>query len=80
VQSENGKVEATEVAAWLIWSGEYAMWWRENAQGYSAQVGGAGRYTRSDAEAYIAGCGLEKKLEIVPDPYGPEAENCTHAA
>lgn len=66
--------KTTEPVAWLIWSGEHQAWWRENARGYSLQVGGAGRYTRSDAEAYIAASGPEKKLEIVPDPYGPFAE------
>lgn len=64
----------TEPAAWLIWSGEHKAWWRPDAKGYCVFVGSAGRYTRSDAQAWIDHAGPKKLLEMVPDPYGPYAE------
>ena len=66
--------QTTEPAAWLIWSGEHKAWWRSEARGYCEFVGGAGRYTRSEAQAWLDHAGQEKQLEIVPDPYGPFAE------
>lgn len=80
------KSQTAEPEAWLIWSGEHHAWWRKGQQGggngYAIGLGGAGRWTRSDAEAMTLHCGPEKKIDIVPDPYGPFAEDVepNHAA
>jgi hypothetical protein len=65
---------APEPAAWLIWSGEHRAWWRPDARGYCNVAGGAGRYTRQGAQAWLDHAGPEKQLEIVPDPYGTSAK------
>jgi len=70
----------TEPEAFLIWSGEHKAWWRKGSQGggngYAGQVGGAGRWTLTDAKALTQHCGPEKQIDIVPDPYGPFVEGC----
>lgn len=72
----------TEPAAWLIWCVRDNGWLRRAedgciARGVSGQVGGAGRWTRSEINTLmdraIAG------YDVVPDPYGPFAEQEFHA-
>jgi lysozyme len=64
-------------ACWHIWSGEHGMWWRRGAygrgEGYVGFLGQAGKWTRVEAEAMTRHCGPEKKIALVPDPYGPDA-------
>lgn len=35
--------------SYLIWSNEHRAWWRPDSQGYTVNMGGAGRYSREDA-------------------------------
>lgn len=63
---------------WLIWSGEHRAWWRRgedgSGTGYSRSLGGAGRWTKLGAVTMTAHCGPDKQIDIVPDPYGRDAE------
>ncbi len=63
---------------WHIWSGEYGMWLRRGnsglGEGYTSFLGQAGKWARSEAEAMTRHCGPEKKIALVPDPYGADAE------
>lgn len=46
-------------ARWLIYSiahsGEFALWWKPDARGYTTNLEEAGRYTESDAKGHEAG-------------------------
>jgi len=65
-------------AGYLIWSGEHRLWWRRDdmgrGSGYCKTIGAAGRWTLEDCERVSGHCGPEKQIEIVPDPFGPFAE------
>ena len=59
-----------DATCWLIWSGEHRAWWRPDARGYCEFLAGAGRYTFEEAAQITEHCGPEKKIDLVPDPYG----------
>jgi hypothetical protein len=42
------------VSAFLIWSNEHGMWWRDNESGYTQHIDEAGRYDRADADRIVA--------------------------
>jgi hypothetical protein len=71
-------VSKETAACWHIWSGEHRAWWRRGkgglGAGYVSFLGQAGKWTRLEAEAMTRHCGPEKKISLVPDPYGPDAE------
>ncbi|MCA0973452.1 hypothetical protein LCL99_03100 [Halomonas denitrificans] len=48
-----------------IWSGEWHMWWRCSAQGYTADMDEAGVFDAYDAWERVAHCGPEKKISLV---------------
>lgn len=48
----------------LIFSGEWHLYWRPNASGYTGEVLSAGIYERKEAEGRLAMAGPEKQLEI----------------
>lgn len=64
-------------ACWHIWSDEHQAWWRRaesgRGEGYVRFLGQAGKWTRDEAEAMTRHCGGEKKIRLIPDPYGPDA-------
>lgn len=66
-----------EAACWHIWSGEHRAWWRRDSAGrgagYVTFIDAAGKWTQAEAEAMTRHCGPEKKIMLIPDPYGPDA-------
>ena len=48
-----------------IWSGEWSMWWRPDAKGYTANIDEAGIYEAKDAWKACGHCGPEKKIRLV---------------
>jgi len=45
-----------------IWSGQWGMYWRPNAAGYTPNKTEAGVYTISDAYEATSHCGWEKRI------------------
>jgi hypothetical protein len=68
-ESQGELVRSVAADAVAIWSGEWEMWWRDDAAGYTRFTGSAGVYTRDEAHALTRHCGPEKKIEIKPHPY-----------
>ena len=62
---------------WLIYSGEHRTWWHRNDHGrgvgYVTMIESAGRWTHAEVETMTRYCGPDRKIELVPDPYGPDA-------
>lgn len=48
-----------------IYSGEYQLFWRPDACGYTNDRAEAGIWTREEGAARIKGCGPEKKLKLI---------------
>ncbi|MAR70751.1 hypothetical protein [Halomonas sp.] len=48
-----------------IWSGEWHMWWRPDARGYTPNQNEAGVYDTIEAWACVAHCGPDKKISLV---------------
>jgi hypothetical protein len=64
---------ADEMTCWLIWSLSGRAWWLPDGRGTTGFLSGAGRWTRADAERILA-CSAPGDIELVPDPYGSDAE------
>lgn len=45
-----------------IWSREHAAWWRSNGNGYTDDLGQAGKFTFADAYERTKHCGPEKQI------------------
>lgn len=52
-------------ARYHIWSGEYDLYWRPQAAGYTSSITEAGMWPIDDARRIASGCGPEKKIQII---------------
>lgn len=44
---------ATSPIVYLLWSNKHSMWWRPDAQGYTADIAEAGRFDHTAADRYV---------------------------
>lgn len=38
---------------YVLWSNKHQMWWKHRANGYTPDVGSAGRFTEAEAVRYV---------------------------
>jgi hypothetical protein len=51
-----------------IWSGQWGLWWRSGANGYTSSPAAAGIYTFEEAWACTSHCGPEKRIAFEVQP------------